>query len=58
MQSIQIVLEAIHGNFVDLWVKLLNKEEALAEAAQFHLISNFPPLIYAAIDGTHFPVSL
>ena len=57
VESIQIVLDALHDNFVNEWVKLPNCKEALEEATRFNLISGFPPLIYAAIDGTHIPVS-
>ena len=49
VQSIEIVIEAIHDNFVNAWIRLPTSREALDEAAQFNLKSGFPPLIWGAI---------
>ena len=58
VESIAIMIDVIHDNMVDIWIKLPDQREAMSEASHFTAMSNFPCLLWAAIDGTHCKVNM
>ena len=56
-KSIQTALDVFYEHLVPDYNVLPTKEEALKEAKMLNARSNFPPIGWGAIDGTHILVS-
>jgi uncharacterized membrane protein len=55
--SISTCLDALFEFFVPEYITLPTTAEALEEASLFHAASSFPPIVWAAVDGTHILVT-
>ena len=58
VKSIEICIDAFDKYFVDTWIRLPTTREALAEAAEFNILSNFPPLMWGALGRNQLQVTV
>ena len=54
---IDSTIKVLYEVAVPILIKLPNREEGQREANLFHEKSQFPRIVFAAIDGTHIRVS-